>query len=235
MGGVTRFAAVFAAGAVLAACDIGQGGEGEKCKSAGWLGPSYCDSDLICNTAAGYVCQRPKSRHENQSCDANALCADGLWCDTVQSKCAPFLHEGDACLNPFSCGPDLVCGHTCMQPPDAGTPRANVTGTVMLPGNAQARGLVEIYSTLPPAGMPMGSTATMATGAPTLTYSIVDVPAGTYFVRCFIDVDRSLGTVTAGDYEGWYGGAADGSPPDAANAVVPDTGSVRFDFSLAVR
>jgi hypothetical protein len=70
----------------------------------------------------------------------------------------------------------------------------------------------------------------------TLDYTIVDVPAGSYFVRCFLDVDRSLGnTVTPGDYEGWYGGAADGNPPDAANAVVPDTGSVRFDFSLAIR
>jgi hypothetical protein len=232
MGRGTLFAAVILGGVALTGC---HGGEGESCNSSGPLGPSYCDGDLICNEAAGFICQKPKSRHEGQSCDANALCADDLWCDTAQSKCVPFLHEGDACTNPFSCGPDLVCGHTCMQPPDAGVPRASVVGTVTLPGTAQARGLVEIYTAPPPAGTLVGSSGTMSTGAPTLSYTIVDVPAGSYFVRCFIDVDRSQGTVTSGDYEGWYGGAADGTPPEAANAVVPDTGSVRFDFSLAIR
>jgi len=233
MGRGTLFAALFLGGGALAGC---QGGEGEGCKSAGPLGPWVCDGDLICNTAAGNTCQRPQSRHQNQSCDANALCADGLWCDTVQSRCIPFLHEGDACTNPFSCGPDLVCGHTCMQPPDAGAPRAVVTGTVTLPGTTQARGVVEIYATLPAAATYLASTGIMSTGAPTLDYTIVDVPAGTYYIRCFLDVDGSHGTsATPGDYEGWYGGTAAGNPPDAANAVVPDSGTVRFDFSLAIR
>jgi hypothetical protein len=108
MGRVTLFAALLVAGAAHAGC---QGGEGQGCKSSGPLGPSYCDDDLICNTVAGYVCQRPKSLHENETCDGNALCADGLWCDTVESKCRPFLAPGAACLNPFSCGPDAACQH----------------------------------------------------------------------------------------------------------------------------
>jgi hypothetical protein len=33
----------------------------------------------------------------------------------------------------------------------------------------------------------------------------------------------------------WYGHDGDGNPPAAANAVVPDSGTVRFDFSLVLR
>ena len=62
------------------------------------------------------------------------------------------------------------------------------------------------------------------------------VPAGTYFILGFLDVDGSGGTAsTAGDYTGWYGHSGDGNPPAAANAAVPATGTVSFDFSLVVR
>ena len=33
----------------------------------------------------------------------------------------------------------------------------------------------------------------------------------------------------------WYGHTGDGNPPAAANAVVPASGTVRFDFSLVTR
>lgn len=67
------------------------------------------------------------SRGENQPCSQNDLCANGLWCDTTQMKSRLFLNLGDACSNPFSCGPDAICGHDpvtrltdCVPRPDGG-------------------------------------------------------------------------------------------------------------------
>src|SRR5262249_20254882 len=68
---------VLIAGAAFAAC---KGGEGEDCKSHGLLGPSYCEGDLICNSADAYICERPMSKAENQSCNSDQLCMTGLWC-----------------------------------------------------------------------------------------------------------------------------------------------------------
>jgi len=75
------------------------------------------------------------------------------------------------------------------------------------------------------------------TGAGTsLPYAIATVPAGTYFILGFVDVDSSGGvSSTPGDFAGWYGHTGDGNPPAAPNAVVPDTGSATFDFTLVLR
>jgi hypothetical protein len=67
-------------------------------------------------------------------------------------------------------------------------------------------------------------------------YQIPAVPSGTYFLLGFVDNDNSGGTSsTPGDYAAWYGHTGDGNPPAAANVVVPDTGTVRFDFTLVLR
>jgi hypothetical protein len=100
---------VLAAAAALLACE-GKGGEGEPCKSDSILGPSYCDGDLICNDAVQpATCERAMSRSEGQRCNADQLCASGLWCDQLVKQCRPFLKEGDPCSNPFSCGPERTC------------------------------------------------------------------------------------------------------------------------------
>lgn len=231
---------------LLAGC--GRGGEGQKCNSAGPLGPVTCDDGLICNGAAGYVCQRPGSRIENQSCDSSLLCADGLWCDITPQKCVPWLREGDPCTDPSSCGPDLTCAHdlarptpVCAQPPpapDGGVTGGNVIGTLTLPGSPPqgAKGTVALFTALPPTGTEVTGSEFSATGSTSVDYQIMGVPAGTYFILGFIDVDGSGGSSsTPGDYAGWYGHDGDGNPPSAANAVVPDSGTVRFDFDLVLR
>jgi hypothetical protein len=110
-------------------------------------------------------------------------------------------------------------------------------GTLTLPAASQgAKGKVALYATLPPAGSAVAESGISTTGSLSLDYSVPSVPAGTYFILGFIDIDGSGGTSsTPGDDTGWYGHNGDGNPPAAANAVVPDTGTVRFDFSLVVR
>jgi hypothetical protein len=93
--------------AVVIACD-NRGEEGEPCRSDGFLGPSTCNGNLECNTAAGYVCERPRSRREGEPCSTDVLCMAGLFCPAT-SKCQPFLKEGDACFTPNACGPGLRC------------------------------------------------------------------------------------------------------------------------------
>jgi hypothetical protein len=117
----------------------------------------------------------------------------------------------------------------------AGVTGATVIGTLALPGTAQATGMAAIFATLPPGGTAVATSALASTGTTNLDYQIPAVP-GTYFILGFIDVDASGGTAsTPGDYTGWYGHNGDGNPPAAANAVVPDSGTVRFDFTLVLR
>lgn len=219
------------------------GGSGQPCKSNGPLGPTYCDDRLICDDATN-TCQPPMSRNEGESCSSQDLCAAHLWCDNVAKTCRPFLGQGDSCSNPLSCGPTLAClkdpaipKTTCGQAPDGGVTGATVTGKLTLPGIAQGKkGTVTLFTTLPPDGTPVASSGIAPDGTTVLDYVIVGVPAGTYFLLAFVDVDRSGGTSsTPGDYVGWYGHNGDGNPPATANVVVPETGTVRFDFSLVVR
>jgi len=241
---LTPLALALLACAALSACGS-KGGEGESCNSGGALGPLYCDQGLICNGAAGYKCERAGSRHENEACDADKLCATGLWCPTLESKCSPWLSEGDSCDDPLACGPNLVClktlrggTPTCAQAKtDGGIASATVIGTLTLPGAAPAKGgMVEIYSVLPPDGTIVASTEISTIGGLSLDYRLEGVPAGTYFLFAFLDVDRSGGTSsTPGDYAAWFGHNGDGNPPAAASAVVPDAGTVLFNFSLVLR
>ncbi|HSY41810.1 MAG TPA: hypothetical protein VLA79_19875 [Polyangia bacterium] len=243
MGWLLRFGTAMLLFGALAGC---KGGEGEGCNSGGYLGPVYCDQGLTCNTADGYTCERTGSRQANQSCSSDDLCATGLWCAGSET-CVPWLHEGDACNDPFSCGTTLACVHDvatgttiCGQPPpqpDGGVAGATVVGTLTLPGKPQGgKGTVALYTALPPAGTVVTETGFAATGSTSVGYQITGVPAGTYFILGFVDNDGSGGlSSTPGDYAGWYGHNGDGNPPAAANAVVPDSGTVRFDFSLVLR
>jgi hypothetical protein len=238
----------FLACAALSACG-GHGGEGESCNSGGLLGPLYCDQELICNGAAGDKCERAGSRHVNEACDSDMLCAAGLWCDTVASKCTPWLSEGDPCKAPMACGPNLAClkmpggrGLTCGQPEpdvaeiDSGIAGATVIGTLTFPSFAPATGLVEIYSVLPPDGKLLASSGIASSGGTSLDYQILGVRAGTYFIRAFLSIGRTEGNSSMpGDYAGWFGHNGDGNPPAAASAVVPDAGKAQFNFSLVMR
>jgi hypothetical protein len=121
--------------------------------------------------------------------------------------------------------------------PDAAA-RATVTGTLTLPGATTGKLFsVRILSMAgAPSITPVGEASGQTAGGTTLSYFIADVPAGTYFVLAFVDVDSSGGqSSTPGDQVGWYGHTGDGNPPGSPNAVVPASGSPRFDFSLVVR
>jgi hypothetical protein len=113
-----------------------------------------------------------------------------------------------------------------------------VSGTLTLPGTASGKPYsVKLFTMDGRANLTAtAETSGTTTGNTSLPYAIATVPAGTYFILGFVDVDSSGGTAsTPGDYAGWYGHTGDGNPPAAANAVVPASGSVTFDFSLVLR
>lgn len=111
-----------------------------------------------------------------------------------------------------------------------------VVGTLTLPGTAAAKPYtVKIFTMAGVPGTPVAETSGSTSGTQTLTYAIPHVPAGQYFVLGFVDVDASGGSSsTTGDYRGWYGHTGDGNPPRSPNAVVPESGTARFDFSLVL-
>jgi uncharacterized protein (DUF2141 family) len=130
------------------------------------------------------------------------------------------------------------CSSSSSGAADAAGSGANVAGTLTLPTAAARKPYAVMIFTAAgapgatPVAQTMGTTGT-GTNVP---YAIANVPAGTYFVLGFVDVDGSGGTSsTPGDFAGWYGHNGDGNPPPAANAVVPASGSARFDFSLVLR
>jgi hypothetical protein len=245
-GRLAGLAIAILAGGCLAGCS---GGQGEACNSGGILGPLYCDPGLICNEADNFTCEQPGSRRQNQSCNTSSLCASGLWCKYPVKACVPFLHEGDPCSDPESCGPGLGCvrdpamGSTtvCGMVPDASVTIAGATviGTVTLPASAPpgAKSAVSIYAApFPDAGVPVALGGFAWNGGTSADYQVAGVPAGTYFVYALVKVVAAGGaTPVAGDYYGWYGGDTSGNPPAAANAIVPESGTVRFDFSLVLR
>jgi hypothetical protein len=113
---------------------------------------------------------------------------------------------------------------------------ATVTGTLTLPGTASgvAYGVRILETAGVPGAAPVAEANGQTTGAAMLDYSISGVPAGTYFVLAFVDVDGSgAGSSTPGDYAGWHAGGS--NPPASPSAVVPATGNVRFDVSLVLR
>jgi len=185
------------------------------------------------------------ARREDEPCDIDGLCATGLWCDTFHRSCQAWLREGDPCLYPSSCGPSLACNKSEADPEmvcgpmpiDDSSLRASVNGTLTLPEAVQAKGTVALYATPDLAGQPVASDVIASNGATPVAYRISRVPGGTYFIFALLDVavDGSGGSLTPGDYGGWYGQDSEGNPPAAPNVVVPESGSVSFDFNLVRR
>jgi hypothetical protein len=119
-----------------------------------------------------------------------------------------------------------------------GAAGAMVVGTLTLPGTAMGKPFsVKLFRMAGVPGMaPVAETSGSTTGSTMLSYTIAAVPAGSYFVLGFVDVDASGGdSSTVGDYRGWYGHTGDGNPPASPNAVVPASGTARFDFGLVLR
>lgn len=81
----------------------------------------------------------------------------------------------------------------------------------------------------------------MVTGA-SAAFSLDRVPAGTYFLWGYVDVDRSVSNPPAsceltggpnrGDHLGYF--ATGLIPPGAPNVTVPHAAAARFDFALGV-
>jgi hypothetical protein len=115
---------------------------------------------------------------------------------------------------------------------------ATVAGTLTLPGTATGKHYeVRIVTATGAATLnPVAMTSGTATGSATLAYSIPNVPAGTYYILAFVDVNGTGGTSsTPGDYAGWFGEDVNGDPPAAPNATVPASGTMTFDFNLVQR
>ena len=130
------------------------------------------------------------------------------------------------------------CGSSSSSGADAAGSGATVAGTLTLPAAAPSKPYAAmIFTAAAAAGVtPVAQTMGTTGSGTTVDYSIANVPAGTYFVLGFVDVDGSGGTSsTPGDFAGWYGHNGDGNPPPAANAVVPASGTARFDFTLVLR
>jgi hypothetical protein len=140
----------------------------------------------------------------------------------------------------LACAALSACGKSTQATDGAAgdtTGGASVAGTLTLPATAQGAGyFVRLAIGVSTVTAPVAETTGTTTGTTSLAYEIRDVPSGTYFLLGFVDVDASGGTAsTPGDYAGWYGHNGDGNPPAAANVVVPDTGTVRYDFALVLR
>ncbi len=111
---------------------------------------------------------------------------------------------------------------------------ATVIGTLFLPAEANGKEYVVIVDndTDGDNGWIAATVGTCGSGT-TVSYSINDVPAGTYYVyavvRIVSDHDSSA---LPGDYIGFYGTGSD--PPAQANAVVPSSGTVILDITLSI-
>jgi hypothetical protein len=117
-------------------------------------------------------------------------------------------------------------------------PGAIVMGTLTVPGATTGKpwSVRVVDAPASAATAPVAVTTGLTSGSDRIEYTISGVPAGTYYVLGFVDVDASGGSgSTPGDFAGWYGHTGDGNPPPARNAVVPAAGTVRFDFSLVQR
>jgi hypothetical protein len=121
--------------------------------------------------------------------------------------------------------------------PDDAAARATVMGTLTLPAATTGKPWsVRLAPTQGGVLTPIAEASSFTTGTAQINYTIAGVPAGTYFLLGFVDVDGSGGvSSTPGDFAGWYGHNGDGNPPAQANVVVPATGIARFDFSLVLR
>ena len=118
---------------------------------------------------------------------------------------------------------------------DSDTTKATVNGTVTIPAAASGKTIFVIIDDDFDGGNGVFREATdTCTGAVQYEYEFANVTAGTYFIYAGVYVSgETSGEPQPDDYLGIYGGTLE-TPPAEANAVVPATGTVTFDFNLEV-
>jgi hypothetical protein len=123
-------------------------------------------------------------------------------------------------------------------PPTVGV----VQGLVTLPSPATNRCYEVFLSTNPASGVAVASVTGVVNGT-SISYSLVDVPPGTYFLAAGVDNDQSSASPplctfsgipmpTHGDFIGFFGGSM--FPPPSANVAVSPGITTTKDFSLTV-
>ncbi len=135
--------------------------------------------------------------------------------------------DGDGAWDWFS-GTLMLDG--TVVPPDAGE-MATVTGTLSLPMTATcAEWVVAIDNdTDGDNGFVAFSDGTCGSSEQ-ISYTIVNVPAGTYYLYAVAFLEPRTGGPIPGDYLGFYPtGLAE---PTGPNTLIPDTGMVNFDIPL---
>ncbi len=109
---------------------------------------------------------------------------------------------------------------------------ATIDGTLYLPADANGKEYVVLVDNDFDGGNGF-ITATVGTcgSGTTVSYSIADVPQGTYFVYALVRIiSEPDSSPCSGDYMGYYDTGS--VPPALANAVVPSTGTVTFDINV---
>jgi hypothetical protein len=115
----------------------------------------------------------------------------------------------------------------------------SVSGTVTMPAPATGKCYAVVLATSFSIVNPLQNGIAVATGqtngTATFTYSLTNIPPGTYFLYAGVDNNANSaiapgctftnGTIDSGDYAGFYGGPS-------ANAIVT-VGTNTFDFSLS--
>jgi hypothetical protein len=108
-----------------------------------------------------------------------------------------------------------------------------VNGTLTLPAEANGKEYIVIVDndTEGDNGWINATVGTCVSGT-TVDYSISNVPAGTYYIYAVVRIVSAHDSPAEdGDYIGFYGSGE--APPENANAIVPDSGTVTFDISLS--
>jgi len=111
--------------------------------------------------------------------------------------------------------------------------QTTVNGTLTLPEEAVNKEYVVIVDndTEGDNGWAAATVGTCGSGT-AVDYSITNVPAGTYYVYAVVRIVSAHDSPAEdGDYIGFYGSGE--APPDSANAIVSDSGTVTFDISLS--
>jgi N-acetylneuraminic acid mutarotase len=125
----------------------------------------------------------------------------------------------------------LSCGEKSPTKPS----KTTVSGTLILPQEAEGKEYWVIIDN--DSNGDNGYVAlTFGTCGPgtTLHYSIDNVASGTYYIYAGVRVLSAQNNPPQnGDYLGFYGGTLM-NPPDAANAVVPSSGTATFDINLEI-